>query len=138
MKYRSYCLMIIGALVLSGCQTKGEPKPSESCPGFSDAGSTRALVARKVRFINDPDVKVVEMRCVMQNDLMRVDIDLKNGESDEQTIAYRFEWLETNGMTTGGEEAWKPLLLYANDFRTIRTVSPNPDARDFSLLIKRQ
>ena len=138
MKHKSCCLMIVGALLLSGCQTKGEPKPSESCPGFADGGSTKALVARKVRFINDPDVKVVEMRCVMQNDLLRVDIDLKNGEWDEQTIAYRFEWYETNGMSTGGEEAWKPLLLYADDFRTIRTVAPNADARDFNLLIKRQ
>lgn len=136
MRNKSYLLMIV-VLMLAGCQTKGEPKPSESCPGFSEAGSTRALVARKVRFINYPDVKVVEMRCVMQNDLLRVDIDLKNGESDEQTIAYRFEWFESNGMSTGGEEAWKPLLLYANDFRTIRTVSPNPDAQDFNLLIKR-
>lgn len=136
MKHRSYLLMIV-VLVLAGCQTKGEPKPSESCPGYAEAGSTRALVADKVRFINYPDVKVVEMRCVLQDDLMRVDIDLKNGESDEQTIAYRFEWYESNGMSTGGEEAWKPLLLYPNDFRTIRTVSPNPDAQDFNLLIKR-
>ncbi len=136
MKHRSYLLMIV-VLVLAGCQTKGEPKPSESCPGYAEAGSTRALVADKVRFINYPDVKVVEMRCVLQDDLMRVDIDLKNGESDEQTIAYRFEWHESNGMSTGGEEAWKPLLLYPNDFRTIRTVSPNPDAQDFNLLIKR-
>jgi hypothetical protein len=130
-------LLMVGALTLPGCQTKGEPRPSESCPGFADAGSTKALVARKVRFINYPDVKVLEMRCVMQNGQLRVDIDLKNGKSDEQAIAYRFEWYETNGMSTGGEEAWKPLLLYANDFRTIRTVSPNPDAQDFSLLIKR-
>ena len=136
MKHRFYLLMI-GVLVLAGCQTKGEPRPSESCPGYAEAGSTGALAARKVRFINYPDVKVVEMRCMMQNDLLRVDIDLKNGESDEQGIAYRFEWFESNGMSTGSEEAWKPLLLYANDFRTIRTVSPNPDAADFNLLIKR-
>jgi len=123
--------------MFAGCQSTGEPKPSESCPGFAEAGSTKALVARKVRFINNPDVKVVEIRCVMQNDLLRVDVDVKNGQSDEQGIAYRFEWYETNGMSTGGEEAWKPLLLYVNDFRTIRTVSPNPDAQDFNLLIKR-
>jgi uncharacterized protein YcfL len=128
--------MMIGALVLSGCQTKGEPKPSESCPGFADAGSTKALVERKVRLINDPDVKVIEMRCVVQNDLLRVDVDLKNGDSDEQNVAYRFEWYESNGMSTGGEEAWKPLLLYPHDVRTIRTVAPNPGARDFNLLIK--
>jgi len=138
MKHKVYCLMIAGALLVSGCQTKGEPRPSESCPGFADAGSTKALVARKVRFINDPDVNVREMRCVTQNTLMRIDIDLENGESDEQRVAYRFEWYEANGMSTGGEEAWKPLLLYPDDFRTIRTVAPNSDARDFNLLIKRQ
>jgi len=137
MRCKICCLMMIGAFVLSGCQTKGEPRPSESCPGFADAGSTGALAARKVRLINDPDVKVIEMRCVMQNDLLRVDVDLENGDSDEQNVAYRFEWYESNGMSTGGEEAWKPLLLYPNDFRTIRTVAPSPVARDFNLLIKR-
>lgn len=136
MKRSCYALMM-GAALLAGCQSSGEPKPSESCPGFAEAGSTKALAARKVRYIDSPDVRVVEMRCVSRANLLRIDIDLKNRRSKEQHIAYRFDWFESNGMSTGSEEVWKPLLLYPGVPRTIRTVSPSTDAQDFRLLIKR-
>lgn len=136
MKHRYYALMM-GVLVMAGCQSSGEPKPSESCPGYAEAGSTKALAARKVRYIDDPDVRVVEMRCVSRADLLRIDIELKNRRSKEQHIAYRFDWFESNGMSTGSEEAWKPLLLHPGVPMIIRTVSPSTDAQDFRLSIKR-
>ena len=131
------CYVLMGVVLLAGCQSSGEPKPSESCPGYAEAGSTKALAARKVSYIDGPDVRVVEMRCVSRADLLRIDIDLKNRRSKEQHIAYRFDWFESNGMSTGREEAWKPLLLYPGVPRTIRTVSPSTDAQDFRLVIKR-
>ena len=133
----SWQALMLGVVFLAGCQSSGEPKPSESCPGYAEAGSTRALAARKVSYIDGPDVHVAEMRCVMQAGLLRVDVDLKNGRSKEQHIAYRFDWFASNGMSTGNEEAWKPLLLYPDVPRTIRAVSPSTDAQDFRLLIKR-
>ncbi|UCH49905.1 MAG: YcfL family protein [Betaproteobacteria bacterium] len=131
------CYLLMGVVLLAGCQSSGEPQPSESCPGYAEAGSTKALAARKVSYIDRPDVRVVEMRCVSRADLLRIDIDLKNRRSKEQHIAYRFDWFEANGMSTGSEEAWKPLVLYPGVPRTIRTVSPSTDAKDFRLLIKR-
>lgn len=133
----SILLFVIGAILLTGCRSTGEPKPSESCPGFAEAGSTKKLVKLKVRYIDGPEVRVVEMRCATQDDLLRIDVDLKNNRSREQRVAYRFDWFESNGMSINNEEAWKPLLLYPEDLRTIRTVSPSEDAQDFRLLIKR-
>jgi uncharacterized protein YcfL len=135
MKSSLFTVMIC-AVLLVGCQSRGEPKPSESCPGFGDAGSSSALEKAKVRYLDEPDVRVVEMRCVMTDNLLRVDADLLNERPREQSIAYRFEWFESNGMSIDNEEAWKPLLLYPDQLKTIRTVSPGGDAQDFRLVIK--
>jgi len=130
-------LFVIGAILLTGCRSTGESKPSESCPGFAEAGSTYNFVKRKVSYIGGPEVRVVEMRCAKQGDLLRIDVDLQNNKFTEQRVAYRFDWFESNGMRINTEEAWKPLLLYPQDLRTIRTVSPSEDAQDFRLHIKR-
>ena len=131
------CTVMLCVVLLAGCQSPGEPKPSESCPGFDEAGSTAGLEKVKVRYLDEPDVRIVEMRCVMIDNLLRVDADLINERPREQRISYRFEWFESNGMSIDNEEAWKPLLLYPDQLKTIRTVSPGGDAQDFRLVIKR-
>jgi len=136
MKSPVYSLMI-AAVLLAGCKSSGEPKPSESCPGFEEAGSTSKLEQVKVRYLDGPDVRVAQMRCVASDDLLRIDVDIINERPQEQRIAYRFEWFESNGMSVDNEEAWKPLLLYPDQVKTIRTVSPGADAQDFRLVIKR-
>lgn len=136
MKSSTVPVMIV-AVLLTACQSAGEPKPSESCPGFEEAGSTSALEQSKVRYLDQPDVRVVEMRCVASDGLLRVDVDIVNERPREQRIAYRFEWFEANGMSVDNEEVWKPLLLYPDQVQTIRTVSPGADAQDFRVVIKR-
>jgi hypothetical protein len=121
---------------IAGCKSKGPPLPSESCPGYKEAGSTSRLVKAKVQFLGDPDVDIVEMRCVSSEGILRIDIDLENEKTRNQPLEYRFVWYEANGMSVSPEEAWKPLMLYPDERRTIRTVSPGVNAQDFKLLIK--
>lgn len=124
------------AVGVTACGSKGPPPPSESCPGFQEAGSTSRLVKAKVQFLGDPDIGIVEMRCVMGDGILRIDIDLENEKARNQQIEYRFLWFEANGMSVAPEEAWKPLILYPDERRTIRTASPGVSAQDFRLLIK--
>lgn len=125
------------AVGLAGCKGTGPRPPSESCPGFEQAGSTRSLVREKVQYLGSPDVDVGELRCVMDDGLLRIDVDLENDKSRNQQIEYRFLWFEPNGMSVGPEEAWKPLVLYPDERRTIRTVAPSVRALDFQLILKR-
>jgi uncharacterized protein YcfL len=128
---------IVLAAAAAGCSSKGPVPPSESCPGFEEAGSTKQLVRKKVQFIGDPEVDIREMRCVMNEGLLRIDIDIENDKSRNQQIEYRFYWFQANGMSAAPDEAWKPLILYPDEKRTIRTLAPTVDAKDFSLTIKR-
>jgi hypothetical protein len=124
------------AVGLAACKSKGPLPPSESCPGFQEAGSIGKLVKAKVQFLGDPDVDIVEMRCVTSEGILRIDIDLENEKARNQPIEYRFVWYEASGMSVSPEEAWKPLMLYPDERRTVRTVSPGVNAQDFKLLIK--
>jgi uncharacterized protein YcfL len=121
---------------VAGCKSKGPLMPSEACPGYEKAGSTSKLVKSKVQFLGDPDVEIAQLRCVMNDGILRVDIDLENEKSRNQQVEYRFLWFEDNGMSVSPEEAWKPLVLYPDEKRTIRTASPGVTAKDFKLLIK--
>ncbi|MGH8676858.1 MAG: YcfL family protein [Burkholderiales bacterium] len=125
------------ALSVAGCKSKGPLLPSESCPGFQQAGSTKAFVRQKVQFLGDPEVDIREMRCVASDGLLRIDIDIENDKSRNQQIEYRFSWYQPNGMSAGPDEPWKPLILYPDERRTIRTLSPSISAQDFKLVIKR-
>jgi uncharacterized protein YcfL len=122
---------------LAGCKSSGPRPPSESCPGFEQAGSTQRLVREKVQFLGSPDVQVREMRCVVHDGLLRVDVDIENDRSRNQQVEYRFLWFEPNGMSIGPEEVWKPLVLYPNERRIIRTAAPSVRALDFQLVVKR-
>lgn len=128
---------ILLAATVAGCKSSGPIPPSESCPGFQEAGSTRQLVRKKVQFIGDPEVDVREMRCIVNDGLLRIDVDIENDKSRNQQIEYRFYWYEENGMSAAPDEAWKPLILYPDEKRTIRTLAPGVNAKDFSLAIKR-
>jgi predicted small lipoprotein YifL len=123
-------------LGVAACKSKGPLPPSESCPGFEEAGSTSRLVKAKVQFLGDPDVGIVELRCMVTEGVLRIDIDLENEKARNQPIEYRFVWYEANGMSVSPEEAWKPLILYPDERRTIRTAAPGVRAQDFKLLIK--
>jgi uncharacterized protein YcfL len=127
-------ILVVG---LAGCKSKGPLPPAESCPGFEEAGSTRGLVKQKVQFLGDPEVDIREMRCVVQDDLLRIDVDIENDKSRNQQLEYRFLWFEPNGMSVGTEEPWKPLVLYPEERRTLRTSAPSIQAKDFKLVFKR-
>ncbi|HWQ39572.1 MAG TPA: YcfL family protein [Burkholderiales bacterium] len=129
-------VLLVALALLGGCRAKGPPLPSESCPGFKESGSTARLVKEKVQFLGDPDVGIVQMRCVVNEGILRVDVDLENEKSRNQSLEYRFLWFEPDGMSVAPEEAWKPLILYPDERRTIRTVAPGVNAQDFRLLIK--
>ena len=134
---RQIVIMAAIAIALAGCKSKGPPLPSESCPGYEQAGSSRAFIKQKVQYLGDPAVDIREMRCVTSDGLLRIDVDIENDKSRNQQVEYRFSWYEANGMSVGPEEPWKPLILYPEEKRTIRTLSPSVSAQDFKLVIKR-
>src|SRR4051812_91821 len=85
-----------------------------------------------------PDIDVVDLRCSDRATLLRVDMDLKNDSKEVRRIAYRFRWLDKEGMRAWEDESWKPLLIYGKTLQTLTTMSPSQEATDFRVVIMDQ
>jgi uncharacterized protein YcfL len=128
---------------LAGCGTKkGFEKEgfAYGCPiGDTKVGSMQDLIESKVS-VEGPrtTVQVVEMRCTMSGDLMRIDAMLNNDSGKPKRVAYKFRWIDREGMRAAEEESWKPLLIYEKSNQLVETVAPTPKAVDYKLIVMGQ
>jgi uncharacterized protein YcfL len=81
-------------------------------------------------------LQVTDLRAVKRNHLLTVQAEINNTGSDNQQLYYRFKWLDAAGFTVGGEESWKPMLVYAYQKQTLSAVAPSPQVTDFKLVVQ--
>ena len=134
---------LLAAALAAGCATKkGFEKPgfAYGCPiGDAKASSMGDLVKLKVVTEGKrTTIEATEMRCTMTGDLLKIDANLNNDSSRVKRIAYKFRWIDREGMRAWEEETWKPLLMYENSNLTVNAVSPTNKAVDFRLLLQSQ
>ena len=142
---RTACtLMALAALVLSaGCATKKgfeQPGFAFGCPiGDAKVSSMDDLVKAKTAMEGRrTTIQPTEMRCTRTGDLIKIDANLNNDSKSVKRIAYKFRWMDREGMRAAEEETWKPLMLYENSNATVSTVAPSPKAVDFRLILMSQ
>ncbi|MBF0098816.1 MAG: YcfL family protein [Magnetococcales bacterium] len=110
--------MVVVMVGLAACQ----PPPQRS-----------AAIASKVEELGVMlDVQPVELRVVRRNNLLHVQAEVFNPTTQDQSVSYRFRWVDAAGFVLD-EEAWKPLLLHGQQRQFLRTVAPAPQAVDFRL-----
>lgn len=141
---RTWIIVALSAAALAaGCATKkGFEKPgfAYGCPlGEAKASSMDDLVKLKVQSEGKrTTILPTEMRCNMSGDLLKIDANLNNDSSTVKRIAYKFRWIDREGMRAWEEEAWKPLLMYENSNLVINSISPTNKAVDFRLILRSQ
>lgn len=128
-------------LVLAGCAAKKgfeQPGFAFGCPiGDTKVSSMDDLVKAKV--VSEgrrTTIQATEMRCSKAGDLLKIDANLNNDSKSVKRIAYKFRWIDREGMRAWEEESWKPLLLYENSNLVVNTVSPTNKAADFRLILR--
>jgi uncharacterized protein YcfL len=67
---------------------------------------------------------------------MKIDTSLNNDSKAVKRMAYKFRWIDREGMRAWEEETWKPVLLYDNSNLVINGVSPTNKAVDFRLVLR--
>ncbi len=141
---RTWTIIALLAVVFAyGCATKkGFEKPgfAYGCPiGDAKVSSMEDLV--KVKVLTEgkrTTIVATEMRCTMTSDLMKIDVNLNNDSSKVKRIAYKFRWIDREGMRAWEEEVWKPLLMYENSNIAVSGVAPTNKAVDFRLVLLSQ
>ena len=140
MKTLTLLAVAVLVAVLAGCGAKkGFEKEgfAYGCPiGDTKVGSMQDLLDAKVS-VEGPrtTVQVVEMRCTMSSDLLRIDATLNNDSSNPKRVAYKLRWIDREGMRAAEEESWKPLMLYEKSNHVITAVAPTPKAVDYKIIL---
>jgi uncharacterized protein YcfL len=131
------------ALALAGCATKKgfeQPGFAYGCPiGETKVSSMEDLVKAKVAMEGRrTTIQPTEMRCTKAGDLLKIDANLNNDSKNVKRIAYKFRWIDREGMRAAEEESWKPLMLYENSNLVINGIAPSAKAVDFRLILMSQ
>jgi len=134
---------LVSMALAGGCATKKgfeQPGFAFGCPiGDTKVGSMDDLVKAKTAMEGKrTTIQATEMRCTKAGDLMKIDANLNNDSSTVKRIAYKFRWIDREGMRAWEEEAWKPLMLYNNSNLMINAVAPSAKAVDFRLILMSQ
>lgn len=138
-----WMLAVVAALALSGCATKKgfeQPGFAFGCPiGDAKVSSMDDLVKAKVAMEGRrTTIQPTEMRCSKTGDLMKIDANLNNDSKSVKRIAYKFRWIDREGMRAAEEESWKPVMMYENSNLMVSSISPNSKAVDFRLILMSQ
>jgi uncharacterized protein YcfL len=126
------------ALVMAGCaaNTSGiEGSASATWGPEGDMQMSKFVVINNERVAGN--IQIVDLKSGFVGDLMRANVTLVSKTSSTQNLEYKFVWFDLNGMEiTPDGSAWKPLILYGNETKTIQAVAPNPSAKEFKVKIK--
>lgn len=133
-------VVALGALAAGCASKKGFEQPGYAfgCPiGEAKVSSMDDLV--KVKTVSEgrrTTIQATELRCSRTGDLMKIDANLNNDSKSVKRIAYKFRWIDREGMRAADEESWKPLMMYENSNMVINTISPSNKAADFRLILR--
>jgi len=143
MRMRLVLIVLATAVALGACaHRKGFEKPGFAfgCPiGEAKVSSMDDLVRVKSAIEGKrTTIAVTEMRCTSTGDLLKIDATLNNDSSKVKRVAYKFRWIDREGMRAAEEESWKPLMMYENSNQLITAVAPTNKAVDFRLILLSQ
>lgn len=119
-------ISISSVLFLSACAS-GVPKPPPA----------RGSIYYQVEQLGEMEyLEVTNMQASKRNGLLHVQAEVFNKDSDNQQLYYRFKWLDDSGFVIGGEEAWKPALIYGQQKKVLKGIAPTGAVTDFKLVVQ--
>jgi uncharacterized protein YcfL len=143
MRVRVVLVLLAAVLAVGACaKRKGFERPgfAYGCPiGDNKINSMDDLTRVKTSVEGRrTTIAVTEMRCTLTGDLLKIDAMLNNDSSKVKRVAYKWRWIDREGMRAADEEPWKPLMLYENSNQIVTAVAPSNKAVDFRLILLSQ
>lgn len=88
----------------------------------------------KLELLGTPKtLRVTELSSRVTNDILILNLDVRNQDDRDAEAFYRVRWLDQSGDMVAEEEAWKPLLFHGDQNIHLRMSAPNSKARDFRI-----
>lgn len=117
-------LLIFASLALAGCAATG---PS---------GDYDDIIHHEVGTL-EGRVQVADVIERTDNDLLRVQVTVRNPSAFRVNYQYKFRWFDAEGIEIAPEgEPWKPKELPPRSSDHLQGVAPNPAATRFELRVR--
>ena len=114
-------MCILALLGLGARMSNGEEEPARYDKRVAAA---ERLEGKARRFLEQKNFEAAEAAALEAIDVKRV--------------AYKWRWIDREGMRAADEEPWKPLMLYENSNQIVTAVAPSNKAVDFRLILLSQ
>jgi len=124
-------LSLLFALALAGCSTVNTVEPADPVmqPDY-------VAVKQQITDAGLDDIVSVQhvVRSTVSDDLLKIQVELKNKTDTYHRFNYRFIWFDKDGMVvTQGQSPWRTSQVEGQQTVYISAVSPSPNAQDFRL-----
>lgn len=122
--------LLLACALAGACQNTAhyEPPPGGSMP--ESEWVDRVIFSVPVKNL----VVVEEVREVRRNDLLRVQVDLRNVQQRESSFRTLIEWFDASGMKLDSpNEGWRSQILQAGQKSPISYTAVTPDAVSWRL-----
>ncbi|MBC7500632.1 MAG: YcfL family protein [Herminiimonas sp.] len=97
-------------------------------PAVSDGIASKLMVRGDLQ-----GLQAVDLRSQRRNDVLVVQAEVLNTQSQDLRLYYRFRWLDANGMQVGDGEVWKPLVFMGKQNQYLKGTAYGPQATDFRI-----
>ncbi len=124
-------LFTVIALLLSGCA------PS-TYPAHKSASNVLKSVSNEYIINNLPldyKVSIVGYNSRFTNNLLEIQVDIKNHKQRQYELEYRVRWFDNSGFEVDATP-WLPLTLNAMEFRSIKQIAHDPRVENFKFYIR--
>ena len=115
--------------MLSGCSNQ-QPLP----PPEPNSAAAKIIYLGNLSFISVNDLRMIPATAT--NKFPIVNADIVNNSEDYNSIEYRLQWRDQNGIAVGTEEEWKTLSFSPQQLQRIKGSATSKYAVDFKLELK--
>ncbi|HEY4541216.1 MAG TPA: YcfL family protein, partial [Noviherbaspirillum sp.] len=78
-------------------------------------------------------LQTVDLRGQRRNDILVVQAEVRNTDTKDVRLYYRFRWLDEAGFQVGDGEVWKPVVFLGKQSQMLRGIAYGPQATDFRI-----
>jgi uncharacterized protein YcfL len=129
----------LALLVGSGCRTTPTVKPAPAVTVYRADGGTD--ISHDILFVNSRlahDLRISDVRKrTTDHGLLNPSVTAVSTYGGSLNFEYRFCWFDASGYEIGAEtSSWKPVTLQKNEAKTVESVAPSGEVKEFRLKLR--
>ena len=136
MKFAFAIVCLICTAGLAGCSSGTVNTDVRANP------TAHPQVIQDMRIITDPGLNSVcqivgVYKTTVSSDLLKIQVDVYNSQTEPAQFNYKFEWIDQDGIIVDTPlSIWKTQTIQGGEVISLTAVSPNPRATDFRLKLQ--